>query len=289
MTPYRNRLICILCLLCPLVVGLPQAHATGLLKQVQKTHTIKVGIANEIPYGYRAINGQVQGIAPDTARQVLHALGIRHINWVVLPFGALIPALKAGRIDMAAASQNVLPTRCRQVAFSRINSSYGEGLLVVRGNPHHIHGYAAFRHNPGLRLGIVTGADELRFAQAAGIRQSQIVLLNTNSDAIPALLAHRIDAYAATGLTVHSLSRRSPAVAAATSFVQPRYQGKPTRSYGAFAFRKSDKAMITHFDRALARIQKTPSWAQNQKHYGLTNADVDAARKARTSMLCAQH
>lgn len=289
MTPTKKRIITLLTLLPILLIGLPGAHAEGLLKQIEKTGTIKVGIANEIPYGYKGADGKVQGIAPNVAKHVLHEMGVKHIEWVVLPFGALIPAVKAGRIDMASASQNVLPERCKQVTFSKVNSSYGEGLLVLKSNPHGIHSYKAFKDNPRLKLGVVTGADELNFAQAMGIPQSQIVMINANSDAIPALMAHRIDAYAATGLTVHNLAKRSPAVVGAEPFTQPIYHGKPTRSYGAFSFRKSDTAFIKRFDAKLAAYQKTSAWARDEMHYGLSKEDVAAARKASTDMLCSGH
>lgn len=289
MTSTKKRIVSLLTLLPILLIGLPGAHAEGLLKQVESTGTIKVGIANEIPYGYKGADGKVQGIAPNVAKHVLHEMGVKHIEWVVLPFGALIPAVKAGRIDMASASQNVLPERCKQVTFSKVNSSYGEGLLVLKGNPHGIHSYKAFKDNPKLKLGVVTGADELNFAQAMGIPQSQVVMINANSDAIPALMAHRIDAYAATGLTVHNLAKRSPAVVGAEPFTQPIYHGKPTRSYGAFSFRKSDKAFIKRFDEKLAAYQKTSAWARDEMHYGLSHEDVEAARKASTEMLCSGH
>lgn len=290
MNRYKKRIVSILTILPLFLIGLPGgAHAKGLLKQVQKTGTIKVGIANEIPYGYKSADGKVQGIAPNTARRVLHAMGVKHIDWVVLPFGALIPAVKAGRIDMASASQNVLPARCQQVTFSKVNSSYGEGLLVAKGNPDHIHSYKAFVHNRKLKLGVVTGADELKFAQAMNIPQSQIVMIKANSDAIPALQAHRINAYAATGLTVHNLAIKSPAVEAAKPFSQPIYKGKPTRSYGAFSFRKSDKAFIKRFNEELAKVHRTKWWAKNEMHYGLSEDDVKAALKASTSRLCSGH
>lgn len=264
------------------------ASAQGLLHKA-RTQGITIGIANEIPYGYQTASGKVEGIAPTIAIRVLHNMGITHIRWKILPFGQLIPAVKAGRIDMAAASQNVLPARCRQVAFTRVNSSYGEGLLVLKGNPHHIHSYKAFKNNPKLKLGVVTGADELNFAQAMGIPQNQIIMIRANSDAIPALLSHRIDAYAATGLTVYDLAHRSPTVEQAKPFTQPIYHGKPTRSYGAFSMRKSDKAFLEAYNAALEKVQSTPFWAHTLEHFGLSKDDVHAARQKRTVELCQGH
>lgn len=267
------------------VAVLTPVSARGLLHKA-KTHGITVGIANEIPYGFQNANGSVEGIAPSVAKKVLNEMGVTKIRWKVLPFGQLIPAIKAGRIDMAAASQNVLPDRCKQVAFSHVNSSYGEGLLVLKGNPDNIHSYADIKKHPQLKMGSVTGADELNFTQAMGIPQSQIVLIRANSDAIPALQAHRINAYAATGLTVYELAKKSPLVEQAEPFTQPMYHGKPTRSYGAFSMRKSDTAFLHAFNAKLAKVQATPFWPKTLEHYGLTKEDVEAARDQKTSDLC---
>lgn len=267
------------------VSALP-ASAQGLLQKA-RTQGITVGIANEIPYGYQNANGTVQGIAPSIAKKVLHNMGITKITWKVLPFGQLIPAVKAGRIDLASASQNVLPARCQQVAFSRVNSSYGEGMLVLKGNPKDIHSYMDIKKNPKLKLGIVTGADELNFSQAVGIPQSQIVLIRANSDAVPALMSHRIDAYAATGLTAYQLGKKSPMVERAEPFTQPTYHGKPTRSFGAFSMRKSDTAFLKAYNKELAKVQASPYWAKTLEHYGLSKDDVEAARMQKTADLCA--
>lgn len=266
------------------ISALPAA-AEGLLQKA-RTQGITVGIANEIPYGFQNANGKVEGIAPSVAEKVLHEMGITKITWKVLPFGQLIPAVKAGRIDLASASQNVLPERCKQVSFSRVNSSYGEGLLVLKGNPKNIHSYMDVKKNSQLKLGIVTGADQLNFAQGLGIPQSQIVLIRANSDAIPALLSHRIDAYAATGLTVYELGKKSPMTERAEPFKQPTYHGKPTRSFGAFSMRKSDTAFLSAFNKELAKVQASPFWAKTLEHYGLSKEDVDAARMQKTAALC---
>lgn len=259
--------------------------AAGLLQKARK-EGITVGIANEIPYGFQGASGKVEGIAPSVAEKVLHEMGITKISWKVLPFGQLIPAVKAGRIDLASASQNVLPARCKQVAFSHVNSSYGEGLLVLKGNPKKIHSYMDIKNNKGLKLGIVTGADQLNFAQGMSMPQDQIVLIRANSDAIPALQSHRIDAYAATGLSVYELAKKSPTVERAAPFTQPTYKGKPTRSYGAFSMRKSDTAFLKAFNETLAKVQGTPFWANTLEHYGLSKDDVDAARMQKTATLC---
>jgi polar amino acid transport system substrate-binding protein len=269
--------------LVALTAGL--GFAQSAVEQFQQ-NGITIATANEIPYGW-VENGQAQGIGPDVAEAVLETMGITDIEWTVTEFGSLIPGLIANRFDLVAASQAVLPARCEQVAFSKINSSYGEGFLVLAGNPENIHSYDDFVNNPDLRMGIVSGADQLDFAQAYGLNESQIVPLNANADAPSALTAGRIDAYAATGLTVVGLAEGNDRVEVAADFVDPVVNGEPVRSFGAFTFSQDDQEFLDAFNEALAAFQETQEYRDILTSHGLTDADIDAALAASTEELCA--
>lgn len=245
---------------------------------------ITIGTANEIPYGW-VDGGVAQGISPDVLTAVLNNLGITDISWTVTEFGSLIPGVIANRFDIVAASQAVLPARCEQVAFSKINDSYGEGFLVAAGNPQNIHSYDDFVNNSSLRMGIVSGADQLDFAQAYGIPESQLVMLNANADAPSALTAGRIDAYAATGLTVVGLADGNDRVEAAADFVDPVVDGEVVRSYGAFTFNQNSDFLDT-FNEALAEFHQTDQYREILKSHGLTDQDVDAALGMTTAEAC---
>ena len=269
-------------LLAALVASFGFAQST--LEHYQQ-NGITIGTANEIPYGW-VDGGVAQGISPDVLTAVLNNLGITDIRWTVTEFGSLIPGVIANRFDIVAASQAVLPARCEQVAFSKINSSYGEGFLVAAGNPKDIHSYDDFVENPDLKMGIVSGADQLDFAQAYGLSESQIVPLNANADAPSALTAGRIDAYAATGLTVVGLADGNDRVEGAADFVDPVIDGEPVRSFGAFTFNQNSD-LLDAFNEALAEFHQTDEYREILKSHGLTDQDVDAALAASTADLCA--
>lgn len=248
---------------------------------------ITIATANEIPYGWVDEQGNARGIAPEVATAVLESMGITDIEWTVTEFGSLIPAVMAGRADLVAASQAVLPTRCQQVDFSKINSSYGEGFLVAAGNPKDIHSYQDFVDNKDLKLGIVSGADQLDFAQELGIRQNQLVMIQANADAPSAVTSGRIDAYAATGLTVAGLAEGNDRVEAADPFEDPVIHGEPVRSFGAFTFNANSDEFREAFNEALAAFQETPEYRAILTGHGLSDQDVDAALNASTEELCA--
>src|SRR5699024_10934080 len=136
------------------------------LDQIKDRGFVRIAVANEIPYGYMGTDGKAHGAGPDVATGVLHHMGIGVIEWTVASFGSLIPAVTAGRVHVVAARIAILPLRCKQVAFAIPISSYGEGLLVKKGNPDNIHSYDDFKINGDLKVAIMSGADQLEMLQA---------------------------------------------------------------------------------------------------------------------------
>lgn len=263
------------------------ASAANSLQAIKDRGYIRIAVANEIPYGFMNAKGEAQGFGPDVARKVLAEMGIKDIQWVVTDFGSLIPALRANRVDMVAASQAILPQRCQVVSFSEPNTSYGEGLLVLKGNPKNIHGYEDFVKHSDLKLGIVSGADQTDFAQAMKIPDSQVVFIAANTDALGALQSGRIDAYAATQLTVARLAKKADAVEAAEPFHDPVVNGKAVRSWGGFTFRKNEKAFLKAFNEHMAAVHKTDWWRQTLMGYGLDKHSIDEVSAKTTAELCA--
>ncbi len=271
-----------------LLIGLIALAGVGFAQSAVERfqqNGIHIATANEIPYGW-VDGGQAYGIAPEVATAVLANMGITNVRWTVTEFGSLIPGLIANRFDLVAASQAVLPARCEQVSFSKINSSYGEGFLVLAGNPLDIHSYDDFVANPSLRMGIVSGADQLDFAQAYGLNENQIVPLAANADAPSALTAGRIDAYAATGLTVAGLADANPRVEGAANFVDPVIGGETVRSYGAFTFSQNSQEFLDAFNEALAEFHGTQEYRDILMSHGLTEQDIGAALGTSTAELC---
>lgn len=247
---------------------------------------VRGATANEVPYGYMDASGAAKGIGPDVAAAIFKKLGIEEVDWTVTPFGSLIPGLKAKRFEFVAAEQNILPDRCKQVQFSVANSSYGEGLLVPKGNPKKIHSYEDIKKDPSLKVAIVSGADQIDFLHGMGIDESQIIMIQGNADAPSTVQAGRADAYAATELTVANLVANSPELEQAHPFVDPIVDGKAARSFGAFSFRPEDKDFFEAFNKELIEFKKTDDYAKILTGYGLSEESVEAARNADTASLC---
>ena len=268
-----------------LMLGVTSASALTL-EEVKQQGYIRAATANEVPYSYTQPDGTSAGIGPDVASAVLKSMGIEEINWTVTPFGTLIPGLKAKRFDFAAAEQNISPERCKQVAFTEPNSSYGEGLLVKKGNPKGLKTYADIAKDPSLKVAVVSGANNIDFLRAVGVKDSQVVFIQANADAI-ATVKSRADAYAATELTVASLAKGQTEVEQVKPFTDPVVNGKPVRNYGGFAFRPEDKDLREAYNAALVEFRKSDEYKAILTNYGLSEASIKAAAEKKVADLCA--
>jgi polar amino acid transport system substrate-binding protein len=261
------------------------AVSAATLEELQESGTIRIAVANEIPYGYIDPNGEALGAGPDVAKHIVEQLGIENIEWVTAEFSGLIPGLQADRFDMVAAEMAILPARCEQVIYSEPNTSYGEGLLVAAGNPGDIHAYSDFAEGDKT-VAIMAGADQLEMLQALGVPEENMVTISSNADAISTVATGRADAYAATGLTASELAGQSNQVEVAGDFVDPVIDGEEVRSWGGFTFAQGSESLRDAVNEVLVEFKETDEWRNVLTGYGFTEADVEGSFARTTEELC---
>lgn len=269
-----------------LAAAAPHAAQAADLDAIKERGTIRIAVANEIPYGYMDISGAAKGAGPDVAKHIVEALGIEKIEWVPTSFSSLIPGLQADRFDMVAAEMAILPQRCEQVNFSNPNSSYGEGLLVAADNPDDIHRFEDFVDSDK-KVAIMAGADQLEMFQALGVPGDRLVTIANNADAISTVSTGRASAYAATSLTVSELAEKSKRVEAAENFSDPIINGEPVRSWGGFTFAQSSEKLLAAVNEQLAEFKKTDEWKDILTQHGFSPADLEGSFSKTTQDLCA--
>lgn len=260
----------------------PDAGTTAL-DRLRDEGVARVGYANEAPYAYRdTATGQLTGEAPEIARVVLERMGIPQIEGVLTEFGALIPGLLAGRFDLIAAGMYITPERCAQVAFSNPTYSIGEAFIVPEGNPRDLHSYEDLRESPGATIGVVTGAIERSYARGVGIADERIVSFPDAMSAMAAVRAGRVNAYAATGLTVQMLlAKDGQELERAEPFSDPVIDGETVRGYGAVAFRREDTRLLEAFNQQLAGFLGTPEHLALVEPFGFTRRQLPGDVTAR--------
>lgn len=263
------------------------AASAATLKDIQDRGEVRIAIANEMPYGYMDMDGTAKGVGPDVAKHIMDKLGIKKIEWITTNFGSLIPGLQANRFDMVAAEMAILPQRCKQVLFSEPDSSYGEGLLVAKGNPDDIHSFESFADSDK-KIAIMAGADQLEMLQEMGVPGDRMVTISNNADAISTVATGRASAYAATSLTVSELASKSDKVEPAAEFTDPIIDGEAVRSWGGFTFSQKSADFRDAVNAELAKYKQTEAWHKTMTDYGFSEADAKESFSKTTDELCAE-
>src|SRR5262245_47872394 len=229
-----------------------RALAETTLEQARKDGYIRVGFANEAPFGYATPGGKLTGEAPEVAKAVLAKMGITQVDGVLTEFGSLIPGLKAGRFDIIAAGMFINPKRCKEIAFSEPSYGIGQAMLVKTGNPKGIKDYTSFKDNSALKLAVMAGSVEVGYAKDAGVSQEQLVVLPDQSSLIAAVTSERADGAALTALSIADMAKKGEGVESTTPFGE--VAGKSVKGHGGFGFRKEDTDLYEAFNTELKKF-----------------------------------
>jgi polar amino acid transport system substrate-binding protein len=258
-----------------LLVGLAamaqSALADSSLQRARAEGLLRIGFANEPPWGFIKPDGTLTGEAPEILKILAPKLGVKKIEGVLVEFGSLIPGLQAKRFDVIATALYIRPARCVQVAFTNPTVAIGMGLVVNKGNPLKLHSYEDVAQNGGARLGLVAGTTDLQYAREAGVPEARIVQLGDPTSELEALRGGRIDAISGTGPTVQLLiDRTNGEFERALPF--PRTE--KTTGYGAFAVRKDDTELLQALNKELASFVGTDEHLGLVKEFGVTKEEI---------------
>lgn len=232
--------------------GMLTAHAAVAQTTLEKAKAdgyIRVGFANEAPYGYATPDGKLTGESPEVVKAVLAKMGIEQVDGVLTEFGSLIPGLQAGRFDIIAAGMFVNPRRCEQVQFSEPTYGIGQAFLVAAGNPKGLADYGSIAADPSLKLAVMSGAVEAGYARDSGVAEDQIVQLPDQSSLVAAVKAGRADAAALTALSIADMASKNEGVESTKPFGE--VAGESVVGHGAVAFRKEDQDLYEAFNAEL--------------------------------------
>jgi len=232
------------------------AHAETTLEKAKREGYIRVGFANEAPFGFATADGKLTGESPEVVKAVLKKIGINQVDGVLTEFGSLIPGLQAGRFDLIAAGMFITPKRCEQVLFTEPTYGIGQAFLVKKGNPKGIKDYGSVAEKKDLKLAVMTGAVEGGYAKDAGIDQARLVVLPDQSSLVKAVQAGRADAAALTALSIADMASKNDGVQATDPF--GTVAGKSVVGHGGVAIRRDDKDLYEAFNSELKKFIGSP-------------------------------
>jgi len=249
---------------------------SGLLERA-RSEGIRIGFANERPFGFENEQGEADGEAPAVAREVLKGIGITELESVVVEFGALINGLRAGRYDMIAAGMFITEERASQALFTDPDYCSTSAFAVPQGNPQGLTDFQSVAANNDVTLGVVTGGVEVGYAEAAGVPADRLRRFDLTPDLVDGLKAGRIDAFALTAITVRDQVKDLPGFEATEGFV-PVINGEEQLGCGGFVFRFEDKEFRDAFNEELVSLRESDEILPLVEKFGFASAETDVAK-----------
>lgn len=192
-------------------VALLMALTLGVARPVFAAQPLLVGtdISHPPLEFYQRPGGRVRGFDADIAREIAKRLG-RPAQFVNMPFGDLLQAVGAGKVDFTISSMFDLPIRERAADFVDYFLS-GTAIMVRAGNPHTVFTLAGFC---GLTASAEVGTfqftalkEQSARCRALGLGGVHVVSVAGDEQGARALLAGRVEIHIADFPIVSYLAR----------------------------------------------------------------------------------
>jgi polar amino acid transport system substrate-binding protein len=265
------------------------AVAETTLERGLREGKLRVGFNSEKPFAYVDESGKATGFALENARTILQKIGIKEIEAVDMAWDSLIPALQANQIDVIATGMAVRPARCELVIFDDPSVGIGSAMMVKKGNPKNIHGYADAVKSDA-KVGVIQGAEEGNWLKSVGMPAERIVNFPDPAAMLAGLKADRVDAFALAPVSIQAmLAELGPdgGLERALPFEDLLIDGQLMKFYQGEVFRKEDTDLRDAFNKVLATYRGSPEQAALFEPFGITSAENPPAPPKTVEELCA--
>jgi polar amino acid transport system substrate-binding protein len=116
------------CLLLLAIIVSPLAQA-DVLDDVLERGTLRVGIAEFVPWAMPAESGGHVGYDVDLGNKIAQDMGVL-VEFKVYEWKDIIPALEAGEVDMISGGIVITPQRALRISFTQPVASSGAGMAT---------------------------------------------------------------------------------------------------------------------------------------------------------------
>jgi polar amino acid transport system substrate-binding protein len=180
--------------------------ADSHLRQVLKSHTVRVGVQTEAaPWGVRKSDGSYVGFDIEIAKALGEALGAE-VKFVPATNESRIPMLQADKVDVMIASFTATTERAQQVAFT-IPYAAGGTLIAVPADSD----ISTYDDLDGKSVSASRGSigEQILKDQFPKAKPS---LFNTFADSVQALKSGKVDALIENNVIVPELVHKDPSI-----------------------------------------------------------------------------
>jgi polar amino acid transport system substrate-binding protein len=177
-----------------LVLAFPTLADADVLDDILDRRTIRIGVAEFVPWTIKTKSGELIGFEVDVAKKIASDMGVKPVL-TVYEFEKLIPALQQGEIDVIAGGMAITPRRALQVNFSQPLANSGVSIAT---NTEKTKNVSELRHLNNERIVIAVVADTLAHSVTRTFfPEADIKVYPTSEVAENEILENRAHAYVA--------------------------------------------------------------------------------------------
>ena len=185
---FLGRALTLLALVFPLLAD------ADVLSEILDRRTIRVGVAEFVPWTMKTQSGELIGFEIEIAEKIASDMGVRP-EIVLYEFEKPIPALQQGEIDVIAGGMAIPPRRALHVNFSQPLANSG---ISIATNTNKTQNISALRHLNAENVVITVVADTLAHSVTRTFfGQATIKVYPTSDLAEKDILEDRAHAYVA--------------------------------------------------------------------------------------------
>jgi polar amino acid transport system substrate-binding protein len=240
--------------------------STGVYSFTAMAETLVVGVN---PF-YRPLvfkeNDKLVGIDPTTAKEVGKLLS-RDIEFKEMEFEALIPALKAGDIDVIMSGMSVTDEREQHVDFSDSYMEIGQMAIVSMAKIGSL-SYPAAIFEDGRTVGVEPGTTGESYAKEY-LGTATVKTYESPKEAFAALRSGDIDYYIHDAPTSWKIGQSTE-----NSDLMPLYRSL-TKEQLAWAVKKGNTALLNDLNKALGQLKEEGKINAIQNHWIPVKVEVN--------------
>ncbi|WP_151995299.1 lysine/arginine/ornithine ABC transporter substrate-binding protein ArgT [Buttiauxella massiliensis] len=249
-----------------------QVLALSLLLGLSATASVFAAIPQSIrlgtdttyaPFSSKDAKGDFVGFDIDLGNELCKRINTK-CTWVGSDFDALIPSLKAKKIDGIISSLSITEKRQKEIAFSDKLYAADSRLIAVKGSPVQ----PTLESLKGKHIGVLQGSTQEAYANAEWRSKGIDVVPYANQDLIYSdLAAGRLDAAFQDETAASEGFLKLPA-GKDYQFAGPSVKNKLYFGDGTgIGLRKDDVELKAAFDKALAEMRKDGTYDKFAKKY----------------------
>jgi ABC-type amino acid transport substrate-binding protein len=223
-----------------------------------RCENLRIGTEGDYPpFNFYNADGRLTGFEVDLGNQLCDIIEAS-CQWEPMPFGQLIPALLAGRIDAIMGSLAITQERSKRIAFSAKYYSTPIRFVAERNRTLTIDPARL----SGLRIGVVAGTTHVEYLDRNFGAAVEPTLFTVQHDMMSALLDGGLDLVLGDGLSLWSFLN-TPQGAAFTWVGNPIYVDKGI----GVALRPGNQDLVDRFDRAIDKVLKNGTYLRVNSRY----------------------